>query len=171
MPEPSPAGPPTRLLLPAAVFGMAAIIALPLSATAGARLAPLLVFATPIVLILAGRMRAQPGLVASGAVLALLLVAIALLTRLGIELGVVANLAPFVLLIGPIVAVIAVGLPLRDRDLIAAAGFLLSGTIAVIAGFAVAGTPGAATLVVGVGLFGCAIVAVRLRSSPIAGGS
>ena len=171
MPEPSPAGPPTRLLLPAAVFGMAAIIALPLSATAGAWLAPLLVFATPIVLILAGRMRAQPGLVASGAVLALLLVAIALLPRLGIELGVVANLAPFVLLIGPIVAVIAVGLPLRDRDLIAAAGFLLSGTIAVIAGFAVAGTPGAATLVVGVGLFGCATVAVRLRSSPIAGGS
>lgn len=169
MPEPPPDGPPARLLLPATVFGMTAIIALPLSATAGAWLVPLLVFATPIVLVLAGRMRAQPGLVAAGAVLALLLIAIALLPRVGVEVGAIANLAPFVLLVGPVVAVIAVGLPLRDRDLIAAAGFLLSGTIAVIAGFAAAGTPGAAALVVGVGLVGCAIVAVRLRSSRIAG--
>lgn len=170
MPEPPSEGPPVHLLLPATVFGMAAIIALPLSATAAARLVPLLVFATPIVLVLAGRMRARPGLVASGAVLAVLLLAIALLARSGVELGAVANLAPFVLLVGPVVAVIAVGLPLRERDLGAAAGFLLSGTIAVIAGFAVAGTPGAATLVVGVGLVGCAIVAVRLRSHGVAGG-
>lgn len=168
MPEPSPDGPPARLLLPAAVFGMAAIIALPLSATEGAWLVPLLVFATPIVLVLAGRIRAQPGLVASGAALALLLLAIAVLGWSGVEVGVIANLAPFVLLVGPVVAVIAVGLPLRDRDLVAAAGFLLSGTIAVIAGFAVAGTPGAATLVIGVGIVGCAIVAVRLRSGRVA---
>ncbi|MFO7779169.1 MAG: hypothetical protein R6V28_12515 [Nitriliruptoraceae bacterium] len=170
MREPPPDGPPARLLLPATVFGMAAIVALPLSATAGAWLVPLLVFATPIVLVLAGRMRAQPGLVAAGAALALLLLAIALLTRSGIEVGLLANLGPFVLLVGPVVAVIAVGLPLRDRDLVAAAGFLLSGTIAVIAGFAVAGTPGAAVLVIGVGLVGCAIVAVRLRSHGVAGG-
>lgn len=170
MPGRSPDGPPVRLLLPATVFGMAAIIALPLSATAGAWLVPLLVFATPIVLVLAGRMRAQAGLVAAGAVLAVLLLAIAVLARAGVEVGLIANLAPFVLLVGPVVAVIAVGLPLRDRDLGAAAGFLLSGTIAVIAGFAAAGTPGAAALVVGVGLVGCAIVAVRLRSDRVAGG-
>ncbi len=149
---------------------MAAIVALPLSATPGAWVVPLLVFATPVVLVLAGRMRAQPGLVAAGAVLAVLLLGIALLTRSGIEVGVIANLAPFVLLVGPVVAVIAVGLPLRERDLVAAAGFLLSGTIAVIAGFAVAGTPGAAALVVGVGLLGCAIVAVRLWSVRVTGG-
>lgn len=149
---------------------MAAIVALPLSATAGAWVVPLLVFATPVVLVLAGRMRAQPGLVAAGAALAVLLLAIALLTRSGIEVGVIANLGPFVLLVGPVVAVIAVGLPLRERDLVAAAGFLLSGTIAVIAGFAVAGTPGAAALVVGVGLLGCAIVAVRLWSVRVTGG-
>ncbi|MFO7961522.1 MAG: hypothetical protein R6U94_11305 [Nitriliruptoraceae bacterium] len=170
MREPPPDGPPARLLLPATVFGMAAIVALPLSATPGAWVVPLLVFATPVVLVLAGRMRAQPGLVAAGAVLAVLLLGIALLTRSGIEVGVIANLAPFVLLVGPVVAVIAVGLPLRERDLVAAAGFLLSGTIAVIAGFAVAGTPGAAALVVGVGLLGCAIVAVRLWSVRVTGG-
>lgn|GEM_PF-2217152 len=170
MPERSPDGPPTGLLLAATVFGMAAIIALPLSATAGAWSAPLLVFATPIVLLLAGRMRAQRGLVIAGAVLAVLLLVIAILTRVGVDVGAVANLAPFVLLVGPVVAVIAVGLPLRDRDLVAAAGFLLSGTIAVIAGFAAAGTPGAALLVLAVGLVGCAIVAVRLRTNGVTGG-
>jgi len=168
--EPPPHGPSAPQLLAATVFGMAAIVALPLSATAGAWLVPLLVFATPIVLVLAGRMRAQPALVAAGGALAVALLAIALLTRSGIEVGVIANLAPLVLLVGPVVAVIAVGLPLRERDLIAAAGFLLSGTIAVIAGFSAAGTPGAAALVVGVGLVGCAIVAVRLRSRHVAGG-
>jgi hypothetical protein len=169
VPEPPPDGPSAGLLLLATFFGMAAIIALPLSATAGAWLVPLLVFATPILLVLAGRMRAQPGLVAAGAVLAVLLLAIAVVARSGIEVGAVANLAPLVLLVGPVVAVLAVGLPLRERDLGAAAGFLLSGTIAVIAGFAVASTPGAATLVVGVGIVGCAIVALRLRSGHVAG--
>jgi hypothetical protein len=168
--EPPPDGPSARLLLLASVVGMAAIIALPLSATAAARFVPLLVFATPILLVLSGRMRAQPGLVASGAVLAVVLLAIALAAWWGTEVGAAANLGPAVLLIGPIVAVLVVGLPLRDRDLGAAAGFLLSGTIAVIAGFAVASTPGAAMLVVGVGLAGCAVVAVRLRSDPVAGG-
>jgi hypothetical protein len=170
VPEPPPDGPSERLLLLATGVGMAAIIALPLSATAGARFVPLLVFATPILLVLSGRMRAQPGLVASGAVLAVVLLAIALLAWWGMDVGAVAGLGPLVLLIGPVVAVLAVGLPLRDRDLGAAAGFLLSGTIAVIAGFAVASTPGSAMLVVGVGLVGCAIVAVRLRSGLVAGG-
>lgn len=169
MPERPPDGPPSGLLLAATVVGMAAIIALPLSATAGAWLAPLLVFATPIVLVLAGRMRAQPGLAVAGAVLAVLLLVLAILARADVDVGAVANLAPFVLLVGPVVAVIAVGLPLRDRDVVAAAGFLLSGTIAVIAGFAAAGTPGAALLVVGVGLVGCAIVAARLRTNDVTG--
>lgn len=170
MPDHPADPPPDNLLLAATVFGMAAIIALPLSATDGGWLAPVLVFATPVVLVLAGRMRGQPGLVIAGAVLALVLLALAILARSDIDVGVIASLAPLVLLAGPVVAAIAVGLPLRERDLVAAGGFLLSGTIAVIAGFAAAATPGAALLVVGVGLIGCVVVAVRLRSGRVAAG-
>ena len=160
-----------RLLLPAALFGMTAIVALPLSATPAGRTAPLLVFATPITLVLIGMLRRQRALIATGAGVALVLLALAVLRSAGLEVGVLGNLAPLVLLVGPVVAVIAVGLPLRELDLVAAGGFLISGTIAVIAGFAAAQTSGAAGLIVGVGLIGFTIVVARLgQRAPADGG-
>ncbi|TVR24825.1 MAG: hypothetical protein EA387_05150 [Nitriliruptor sp.] len=156
-----------RLLLPASLFGMAAILALPLSATPAGRIVPALVFATPITLVLVGMLHRHRGVVVTGAALAVALLVLALAVASGVDPGVLGNLAPLVLLVGPVVAVIAVGRPLREVDVVAAAGFLISATIAVIAGFAAAQTPGAAGLVLGVGLLGFAIVAARIgRRAP-----
>lgn len=167
MEQPRPTDHERRLLLPASLFGMAAILALPLSATPAGWLAPVLVFATPITLVLVGMLHRHRGVVVAGAALAVALLVLAVATVSGTDAGVVGNLAPLVLLIGPVVAVIAVGRPLREIDVVAAAGFLISATIAVIAGFAAAQVPGAAGLVLGVGLLGFAIVAARLgRRAP-----
>ena len=167
MEQPRPTDHERRLLLPASLFGMAAILALPLSATPAGWLAPVLVFATPITLVLVGMLHRHRGVVVTGAALAVALLALAVATVSGTDAGVVGNLAPLVLLIGPVVAVIAVGRPLREIDVVAAAGFLISATIAVIAGFAAAQIPGAAGLVLGVGLLGFAIVAARIgRRAP-----
>ena len=162
MEQPRPTEHERRLLLPASLFGMAAILALPLSATPAGWLAPVLVFATPITLVLIGMLHRHRGVILTGAVLAVVLLLLALATVLGVETGALGNLAPLVLLVGPVVAVIAVGRPLRDVDVVAAAGFLLSATIGVIAGFAAAQTPGAVGLVLAMGLVGVAIVAVRI---------
>lgn len=162
MEPPRPTDHERRLLVPASLFGMAAILALPLSATPVGWIVPVLVFATPITLVLVGMLHRHRGVVIAGAALAVVLLALALAVAGGTDPGVLGNLAPLVLLVGPVVAVIAVGRPLRELDVVAAAGFLICATIAVIAGFAAAQTPGAAGLVVALGLLGCAIVAVRL---------
>jgi len=165
--QPRPTDHERRLLLPASLFGMAAILALPLSATPAGWTAPVLVFATPITLVLVGMLHRHRGVVLTGGALALALLVLALTAVSGADAGVFGNLAPLVLLVGPVVAVIAVGRPLREVDLVAAAGFLISATIAVIAGFAAAQTPGAAGLVLGVGLLGFTIVAARIgRRAP-----
>lgn len=161
--EPTPANPPDRrLLLAGALFGMLAIVALPLTQTAGAAVAVPLVFATPIVLVLAGSMRRSPALLWSGAGLAVVLLGLLAATWSGVGVGPVGSLAPLVLLAGPAVAVVAIGLPLRQADLIAGAAFLGGGTIAVIAGFASASVAGATALVLGVGLVSLAAVAYRI---------
>jgi len=165
--QPRPTDHERRLLLPASLFGMAAILALPLSATPIGRIVPVLVFATPITLVLVGMLHRHRAVVLTGAALALALLVLALAVASGVDPGVLGNLAPLVLLVGPVVAVIAVGRPLREVDVVAAAGFLISATIAVIAGFAAAQTPGAAGLVLGVGLLGFTIVAARIgRRAP-----
>ncbi|MFP4235088.1 MAG: hypothetical protein ACLFUG_09170 [Nitriliruptoraceae bacterium] len=151
-----------RLLLLGALFGMLAIIALPLTQTIGTEVAPALVFATPIVLVLAGAMRRSKPLLLAGAALALLLGVLLALAAAGISVGPVGWIAPLVLLAGPVVAVVAVGLPLRETDLVAGAAFLGGGTIAVMAGFLAAATAGATSLVLGVGLVAFAAVAYRL---------
>ncbi len=167
MEQPRPTDHERRLLLPASLFGMAAILALPLSATPIGRIVPVLVFATPITLVLVGMLHRHRAVVLTGAALALALLVLALAVASGVDPGVLGNLAPLVLLVGPVVAVIAVGRPLREVDVVAAAGFLISATIAVIAGFAAAQTPGAAGLVLGVGLLGFTIVAARIgRRAP-----
>jgi hypothetical protein len=71
-------------------------------------------------------------------------------------------LAPVVLLAGPAVAAVAIGLPLRETDLLAGAAFLGGGTIVVVAGFLAAATAGATSLVLGVGLVSFATVAYRI---------
>ncbi len=158
--------PDPRLLLAGALFGMLAIVALPLTQTAGAAVAIPLVFATPIVLVLAGAMRRSPTLLWIGAGLAVVLLGLLALTRAGVGVGPVGTLAPLVLLAGPAVAVIAIGLPLRQADLVAGAAFLGGGTIAVIAGFAAAAVAGATSLVLGVGLVSFATVAYRIGRRP-----
>jgi hypothetical protein len=76
-----------------------------------------------------------------------------------------------VLLAGPVVSVVAIGMPLREADLVAGAAFLGGGTIAVIAGFATASVAGATSLVLGVGLVSLAAVAYRIgrREEPSQG--
>lgn len=169
MEQPRPTDHERRLLLPASLFGMAAILALPLSATPAGGIVPVLVFATPITLVLVGMLHHHRGVIIAGAVLALVLLVLAMAAVSGVETGLLANLAPLVLLVGPVIAVIAVGRPLREVDVVAAAGFLISATIAVIAGFAAAQTPGAAGLVLGVGLLGFTIVAARIGRRDPAG--
>lgn len=169
MEQPRPTDHDRRLLLPASLFGMAAILALPLSATPAGWIVSVLVFATPITLVLVGLLYHHRGVVLTGAALAVALLGLALAVASDVDPGVLGNLAPLVLLVGPVVAVIAVGRPLREVDLVAAAGFLISATIAVIAGFAAAQTPGGVGLVLGVGLLGFTIVAARLaRRAPTA---
>lgn len=139
---------------------MAAIVALPLWAVEPDS-RRILVFALPLTLALVARMRALSWLRNVSIVLTVL---IGLAAVPGLEtLGFVAAM---VLLTGPVVAVAVVGAPLRDVDLPAAGGFLLSGTIAVIAGFASGGVPGSGWLIVGVALAGLAVVAFRLRRRP-----
>jgi hypothetical protein len=164
---PDPA-PDRRLLLAGSLFGMLAIVALPLTQTAGAAVAIPLVFATPVVLVLSGAMRRSPGLLWSGAGLALVLLGLLAATWSGVGVGPVGTLAPLVLLAGPAVAVVAIGLPLREVDLIAGAAFLGGGTIAVIAGFAAAAVAGATSLVLGVGLVSLAAVTYRIGRAPSA---
>lgn len=151
-----------RLLLSMAALGLAAIIALPLSVTEARRLAPILVFATPVLLVLHGRLQDRPWEVRVGAGLLLALLVLVLLPPMGVDPGPVAILAPAVLLAGPVVAVVTVGLPLREVDLAAGGAFLISATIAVISGFAAAGTTGASGLILGVALVGFTAVAFRL---------
>lgn len=162
----SDAPPDPRLLLAGAAFGMLAILALPLTQTMGAGVAPTLVFATPIVLVLAGAMRRSRPVLLAGAAIALVLGILLALAAAGVTVGPVGWLAPLVLLAGPVVAVVAIGLPLRETDLIAGAAFLAGGTIAVIAGFLAASTAGATSLVLGVGLVSFATVAYRIGRRP-----
>lgn len=165
--EPTPARPPDRrLLLAGALFGMLAIIALPLTQTAGAEVAVPLVFATPVVLVLSGAMRGSRPLLGIGAAIAIVLLALLALTASGASVGPVGVIAPLVLLAGPAVAAVAIGMPLRQTDLIAGAAFLGGGTIAVIAGFAAAAVAGATSLVLGVGLVSFAAVAYRIGRRP-----
>lgn len=145
-----------RLLLIASVLGMGAIIAMPMSAAAPATLS-VLVFCLPVMLGVIARMRRSTPLLRIAFVL-LLLVALALIPGFGV-LGVV---AAGVVVLGPVVAVVAVGAPLRDVDVPAAAAFLLGGTIAVIVGFAASGLAGAAPVVVAVAVAAEAVVVTRL---------
>jgi hypothetical protein len=149
-----------RLLLLASLAGMGAVIVLPLSAVAPVAVLPL-VFSLPLLLAVVARMRGLNWL-RNTAIVLLILVGLALVP--GYD---VLNVVPAaVVLIGPIVAVVLVGAPLRDVDVAAAAGFLISGTIAVIAGFATRGVPGSAWLVVGVAALGLVVVGVRLDPRP-----
>jgi hypothetical protein len=145
-----------RLLLLASLAGMGAVITLPLSAVAPAAVVPL-VFSLPLLLLIVARMRALTWL-STAAIVLFVLVA------LGVAPGpAVFDLVPAaVVLIGPIVAVVVVGAPLRDVDVPAAGGFLGSATIAVIAGFASRGLAGATWLIVGVAAVGLAVVGSRL---------
>lgn len=148
-----------RLLLRAAIAGMAAIVALPISALAPDALL-LLVFALPALLFVSATIYAlawlRPVAIGLTALLAVTLVA-----------GILPIVPTAVVFLGPIAAVVLVGTPLREVDLIAAAGFLMSGTVTVIGGFATRGMAGALALVVVVALIGVAIVGVRLgRSRP-----
>lgn len=151
-----------RLLLLATVFGLAAVVALPLTAAAGPAVAAALSLATPVVLLLAGVLRGQRWLLLAGGVLLVVLVGILGADLAGLSVGPIAGLVVAVVLAGPVVAVVAVGLPLREADLVAGGAFLISATIAVISGFAAAGATGATGLIIGVALVGFATVAFRL---------
>ena len=157
-----------RLLLVASVFGLLAVIALPLTAAAGPAVAAVLSLATPIVLLLAGVLRGQQWLLTAGGVLLVVLLGILGADLAGVGVGPIAGLVVAVVLAGPVVAVVAVGLPLRETDLVAGGAFLISATIAVISGFAAAGAAGATSLIVGVALVGFTIVALRLGRLPAA---
>lgn len=147
-----------RLLVLAAVAGMVSIVALPLTLVAPA--SALLVFAVPFTLAIAGRIRGRPGLVNAAFVLVALVSGVILL-----RIGPLGFIPAIVLFAGPVVAAIAVGPLLREVDTVAAAAFLLGGSIAVIAGFASAAvgrTP--AAIAVGVAsVTALAVVVVRLR--------
>jgi hypothetical protein len=147
-----------RLLRSAALAGLVAIAALPLSVTLpGGRL---LVFATPLCLGIVGRMHARPWLLNVAVLLAVLVGAAVL-----VDLPFVRAVAVGTILAGPILAVVAVGRPLRETDHLAAAAFLLGGTIAVIAGFSVAavGRVEASSVVIGVVLGAAVVIGARLR--------
>ncbi len=150
-----------RLLLLASATGMAAIVALPLTRTGLLGAAPVLVFALPVMLAFIGRMRGTPWLTGLALVLLVLLAAALLL-----PVGPLGLLLPATILAGPPVAVIAVGMPLRDVDISAAAWFLLTGLAAVIGGFAAADVRGSPMMVVGVALIGVTAVAFRLGRRP-----
>lgn len=145
-----------RLLLAATVAGMAAIVALPLSLMAPRSVA-VSIFATPLVLALVARLRGLPWLLNVAFVL-LALVGAALF----LQFEPLSILAVIVLFAGPLVGVVAVGLPLREVDIVAAGAFLLTGTVAVVAGFATVEVAGSALLVVGIATLGVIVVAARL---------
>jgi hypothetical protein len=148
-----------RLLLLASIAGLAAIIALPLSVTLPG--ATLLVFAVPLTLAAVARLQGRPWLI-NLATLLLVLIGAAMF----VDLPLLRLIAAGTLLAGPIIAVVTVGSPLRDADPIAAAAFLLSGTIAVIGGFSAAGASrtGASAIAIGVALTGITVIGMRLRS-------
>lgn len=151
-----------RLLLLASIAGMAAIVALPLTRTGLLGVAPVLVFALPVMLAFVGRMRGTPWLTALAFVLLVVLAATLLL-----PLGPLGLLLPATILAGPPVAVIAVGIPLREVDISAAAWFLLTGLAAVIGGFAAAEVRGSTLMVVGIALIGVTAVAFRIGRRPL----
>jgi len=153
-----------QLLLLATALGLAAIIALPLSASAAPQFAAALVFATPLLLITLGRLNGQRWLSLLGIVLTVLLVVVVVSGIAGMSLPGGRFLAVAVLFAGPVVAAVGVGVPLRDRDIVASAAFLLPATIAVVFGFIGANTPGAGVLVVGIVVVGWLLVRHRLRT-------
>lgn len=156
-----------QLLLLAAALGLAAIIALPLSASAAPQFAAALVFATPLLLITLGRLRAQRWLSLLGVVLTVLLVVVVVSGIIGLSLLGGQLFAVAVLFAGPVIAAVGVGVPLRDRDIVASAAFLLSATIAVVFGFIGANTPGAGLLVVGIVVAGWLLVKRRFRTEAL----
>ncbi|MFO7961261.1 MAG: hypothetical protein R6U94_09970 [Nitriliruptoraceae bacterium] len=165
----SPAGPEYdhRVLLLATAVAMAAIVALPLTAAADPAVAAALSLATPVVLLLAGRLRGQRWMVLVGTALLVALAGLLAADLAGVGIGPLAGLVVAVVLVGPVVAVLAVGLPLREVDMVAGGAFLITATIAVISGFAAAGTTGATALILGVALVGFTAVAFRLgRTAP-----
>lgn len=147
-----------RLLLLSAAAGMGAIVALPLSITV-AWSTIVLIFSVPLVLALVGKLRARPPLIVAGIVVLAVVGAVLLL-----PIEFLGYLALVVLLAGPVVAIVLVGPPLREVDQVAAAAFLMGGTIAVITGFTTSGVSatGSAVAVVGVAVVSLAIVASRL---------
>lgn len=148
-------------LLLASVAAMAAIVTLPLSASAPS-VAGITMFGIPLVAAVVGRARTWPGMYALAGVMLVVLLVARLTT-----LTVAGNLALMVVLAGPVLAVVLVGPPLRLVDVGAAAGLLLGGTIAVIAGFATAGlsATGSAITVGVTALVSLGIVAARLPRS------
>lgn len=147
-----------RLVMLAAVAGMGAITALPLSVSAPG-LSVLLVFSVPLLLGVVGRLRSQPILVGS-AIVVLVMVSAAIV----LQIDALAALAVIVLFAGPVLAVILVGVLLRELDQFAAVAFLVGGTIAVVAGFMITGLSrtGAAVVVVLVALVALGLTALRL---------
>lgn len=154
----------TQLLLVAVALGFAAIIALPLSASAVPQAAAALVFATPLLLITLGRLNGEAWLARLGAVVFVVLIVVLILGFAGMPLPGGQWLAVAVLFAGPVVAAVGVGMPLRARDIVASAAFLLSATIAVVFGFIAANTPAAGFLVVGIVVVGWLLVQRRLRA-------
>lgn len=152
-----------RLLLLASIAGMACIVALPLTMTGTLLVAPVLVFALPVMLAFVGRMRGATWLLAVAFVLFVLLA-----VSLFLPVGPLELLPPAAILIGPPAAVIAVGIPLRDVDISAAAWFLLTGLAAVVGGLAAADVRGSTLMVVGIGLIGVTAVAFRIGRRPAA---
>lgn len=155
-------------LLPVAIVGMLAIAALPASAalaqaddTVGRVGVSLLAFATPATLVAAGRVQRRAWMMSLGVTLAVVLFPV-------VTLATFTGLALLSIFVGPVVAAITVGLPLRDADVGAAAGFLGGGTIAVIGGFAAtpAGAAAATGVILVAAVTGLAVTGTRLRRSP-----
>lgn len=154
----------TKLLLIAAALGLAAIIALPLSASTAPQVAAGLVFATPLLLITLGRMRGQTWLLRLGVGVTVVLVGVVVTGVLGVGFAGTQLFAVAVLFAGPVVAAVGVGVALRNRDTGAYAAFLLSATIAVVFGFIGANTPGAGVLVVAIVVAGWLLTRMRLMA-------
>lgn len=157
-----PETPDKPLLLLATALGLAAIIALPLTASTTPQFAAALVFATPLLLIVLGRLNAQRWQSVLGISLSVLLVVIVIAGIANVALPGGQFLAVAVLFAGPVVAAVGVGVPLRNRDVAASAAFLLSATIAVVFGFIGASAPFAGLLVIGVVVAGWLVVHWRL---------
>jgi hypothetical protein len=154
-----------RLLGLAAVAGMASMAALPLSITPWGNV--LLAFALPLTLALVGRMRARLWLINLGFVLLVLIGAIVVL-----QLEALGLVGALVLFVGPVVAAVLVGLPLREFDLVASGAYLMGGTIAIVAGFLITAIDpqAAAAVIVAVAITSSTVVVVRVRSTVAAAG-